>query len=211
MFPARSLCLGRLRRDEVDDCIARAQDGDVRAFETLVAGHLAQVRRFARAFARQDADADDLAQDALLRVYRNLRSFRYQSAFSTWLYSVVRSAFLDAAKVKGARSRTLEEPLRVHHGEVEGGVRPDEAAEGDDERRRLWACIRQVQAEFRTVLVLFDIEGCTYDEVAAIEGIAVGTVKSRLHRARAQLRTLLEAAEPGTNSGVASSKGSRSS
>jgi RNA polymerase sigma-70 factor (ECF subfamily) len=207
--------LASVRRDEVDQWIARAQDGDIRAFEALVSDQLPVVRRFARAFAHSDADADDLAQDALLRVYRNLKSFRYQSAFSTWLYSVVRSAFLDAAKSSGARTRSLEEPLGRDHLEVTGGTRPDAAAEGEDERRRLWRAIREVQAEFRTVLVLFDIEGCTYDEVAAIEGIAVGTVKSRLHRARGQLRSLLDAAEAsvpsGTNPTPSSSHRSRSS
>jgi RNA polymerase sigma-70 factor (ECF subfamily) len=207
--------LASVRRDEVDQWIARAQDGDVRAFEALVSDQLPVVRRFARAFARSDSDADDLAQDALLRVYRNLKSFRYQSAFSTWLYSVVRSAFLDAAKASGARTRSLEEPLGRDHLQVTGGTRPDVTAEGEDERRRLWRAIREVPAEFRTALVLFDIEGCTYDEVAAIEGIAVGTVKSRLHRARGQLRALLDAAEEsvasGTNPTPSSSHRSRSS
>jgi RNA polymerase sigma-70 factor (ECF subfamily) len=207
--------LASVRRDEVDQWIARAQDGDIRAFEALVSDQLPVVRRFARAFARSDSDADDLAQDALLRVYRNLKSFRYQSAFSTWLYSVVRSAFLDAAKASAARTRLLEEPLGRDHLEVTGGTRPDDAAEGEDERRRLWRAIREVPVEFRTALVLFDIEGCTYDEVAAIEGIAVGTVKSRLHRARGQLRVLLDAAErsvpSGTNPTPSSSHRSRSS
>jgi RNA polymerase sigma-70 factor (ECF subfamily) len=81
-------------REELDALVARAQEGDVRAFEALVAAHLPQVRRFARAFASEGADADDLAQEALLRVYRNLRSFRYQAAFSSWLYALVRNTFL---------------------------------------------------------------------------------------------------------------------
>ena len=198
-----------MRRDELDQLIARAQDGDVRAFEALLADHLPVVRRFARAFSRTDADSDDLAQEALVRVYKNLRLFRYQSAFSTWLYAVVRSAFLDAMKGRAGRMRLVEEPLRPEHGNREGGQRPDDLAEGEDERRRLWRAIREVQPEFRTVLVLFDIEGCTYDEVAAIEGIAVGTVKSRLHRGRARLREILE--DPGTSAPVPSSHHSRSS
>jgi RNA polymerase sigma-70 factor (ECF subfamily) len=173
--------------------VLRAQAGDVRAFEALVESQLGRVRRFARAFAASEPDADDLAQEALVRVYRGLRGFRWQSAFSTWLYSVVRSAFLDAVKGRAATRREVEEPLGVDHAERPGGERPDELHAAAEERRRVWAALREVPQEFRTAVVLFDIEGCSYDEVAAIEGVAVGTVKSRLHRGRAQLRRLLEA------------------
>jgi RNA polymerase sigma-70 factor (ECF subfamily) len=179
-------------RTAIDELVERAQAGDVRAFEALVDSQLPRIRRYARAFTPMEHDADDLAQEALLRVYRSLRSFRWQSAFSTWLYAVVRSAFLDAAKGRAGTRRALEEPLRDEHGEREGGERPDEALAADEERRRVWSALRAVPTEFRTALVLFDIEGCSYDEVAAIEDVAVGTVKSRLHRGRAALRRLLE-------------------
>ncbi len=207
-------------REGIDDLIAHAQDGDVRAFEALLEDRLAQVRRFARAFATSEADAEDLAQEALVRVYRSLRLFRYQSAFSTWLYAVVRSAFLDASKGRAGKTRALEEPLEREHAAREGGSRPDEALEGKQERRRLWNALRQVPAEFRAALVLFDIEGCTYDEVAAVERVPVGTVKSRLHRGRSHLRRLLDEPdrpggplqpeeEPGTQTGAPPSNLSR--
>ena len=203
---------GRVQREELDELIGRAQEGDVRAFEVLLSEHVPSIRRFARAFAATEPDADDLAQDALLRVHRNLRQYRYQSAFSTWLYAVVRNVFLDAAKGPG-RQRALEEPLRPEHAEREGGTRPDDAVEVEQERRLVWRALRQIPAEYRSAVVLFDIEGCTYDEVAAIEGVAVGTVKSRLHRGRAHLREILDGAarsaerggETGTIRGTASS------
>jgi RNA polymerase sigma-70 factor (ECF subfamily) len=204
-------------RKDLDALVAAAQDGDLGAFEALLAGHLPAVRRFARAFARSDADADDLAQEALLRVFRNLRLFRYQAAFSTWLYSVVRNAFLDAGKGREGRRRALEEPLGREHEDHEGGERPDTAALGEEERRRVWEALRRIPVEFRTAVVLFDLEGHTYDEVAAVEGVAVGTVKSRLHRGRAALRALLvEAGEPtseapGTSGAAPSSNLSRDS
>lgn len=202
-------------RQDLDALVAAAQDGDLGAFEALLAEHLPAVRRFARAFARTDADADDLAQEALLRVYRNLRLFRYQSAFSTWLYAVVRNAFLDAGKGREGRRRALEEPLGREHEDHPGGVRPDDAALGEEERRRVWEALRRIPVEFRTAVVLFDIEGSTYDEVAAVEGVAIGTVKSRLHRGRAALRALLGAAGapvaagPGTSGPAPSSNLSR--
>lgn len=177
----------------LDELVERAQGGDVRAFEALVESQLPRIRRYARAYAAAEHEADDLAQEALVRVYRSLRSFRWQSAFSTWLFAVVRSAFLDAAKGRAGTRRALEEPLKEHHGEQEGGLRPDEAHDAEEDRRRVWAALRQVPDEFRSAVVLFDIEGLSYDEVAAIEAVAVGTVKSRLHRGRAHLRRLLGA------------------
>ena len=193
-------------REDLEGLVARAQQGDVRAFEALIGRHLPQVRRFARAFAGSSADADDLAQEALVRVHRHLRLFRWQSAFSSWLYAIVRNAFLDAARGRAATRRALEEPLRHEHAETAGGGRPDEAMERAQERERVWAAIRRVPVEFRTALVLFDVEGSTYDEVAAIESVAVGTVKSRLHRGRAHLRRLLGGLEgPGPGPEAAAS------
>src|SRR5512133_45741 len=191
----------------LDELVERAQAGDVRAFELLVEAQRPRVRRFARAFAAAEHDAADLAQEALVRVYRSLRSFRWRSSFSTWVFTVVRSAFLDAAKGREGTRR-------------EGGQRPDDALDAAEDRRRVWAALREVPAEFRSAVVLFDIEGLAYDEVAAVEGIAVGTVKSRLHRGRACLRRLLgpsagEAApatpaQPGTRRAVTSSHPRRS-
>src|SRR5260221_3316685 len=188
------------RGDELDALIAQAQSGDVRAFEALLESHLPQVRRFARAFAASESDADDLAQEALIKAYRSLRNFRYQSAFGTWLYAIVRNVFLDARKGRAGRERAVEEPLAPRHTEnLAEGDAPDEKLLREQEHERLWSALRQVPDEFRSALVLFDIEGCTYDEVAAIEGVAVGTVKSRLSRGRAHLRRLLgEKDEPGT-------------
>jgi RNA polymerase sigma-70 factor, ECF subfamily len=186
------------RQHDLDALIARAQEGDVRAFETLLEDHLAQVRRFARAFAGSPSDADDLAQEALIKVYKSLKLFRYQSAFTTWLYAIVRNSFLDATRSRGFRERSLQdtlEPGHAEHQENGGAALPDEALHREQEKERLWRALRRLPAEFKSALVLFDLEGCSYDEVAAIEAVPVGTVKSRLNRARAQLRKLLGEAE----------------
>src|SRR5258708_20318875 len=103
------------RGDELDALIAQAQSGDVRAFEALLESHLAQVRRFARAFASSESDADDLAQEALVKIFKSLRLFRYQSAFSTWLYAVVRNVFLDSTRSRAGRERLREETLEADH------------------------------------------------------------------------------------------------
>lgn len=178
--------------DALRALITEAQDGNVRAFELLMASHLPQVRRFARAFARTEADADDLAQEALVKVYKSLRSFRFQSAFKTWLYALVRNVFLDATRSRAGRERSMEDPLLGDHALAPSSAEAaDEGLVRAEERQRMWYALRALPVEYRTAVVLFDIEGHTYDEVAAIEGVPIGTVKSRLSRGRALLKNLL--------------------
>lgn len=189
-----------LDSEEIGRLIRRAQGGDVRSFEELISTHIPQVRRFAQAFAHDEGDAADLAQDALVKVYRSIGGYRFQSAFSTWLYAIIRNVFLDSARSRAGKERALELPLDIKHHDV---ARPSDAddmgradvqIERQEERRRVWTALSQVQTEFRATLVLFDIEGLTYEEVAAIESVPLGTVKSRLSRGRDQLRRLLSSA-----------------
>jgi RNA polymerase sigma-70 factor (ECF subfamily) len=178
-----------------DDDVRRAQRGDVRAFERLIAAHIAQIRRFARAFTHNDADADDLAQEALVKVYRAIGSYRLDASFSTWLYAVVRNSFLDHRKSRAGRERAVEAPLVARAVEAAGSEDAPDLADAQlqaaQERSRLWAAIASVPEDFRTAVVLFDIEGLSYEEIAAVEGVPLGTVKSRIKRGRDHLRALL--------------------
>jgi RNA polymerase sigma-70 factor, ECF subfamily len=199
--------------DDLDSLIARAQQGDVRAFETLLSRHYPQIRRYARAFVRSPQDADDLAQDAVLKVYRSVGRFRYQSAFASWLFAIVRNVFLDHAKSRAGQERLKEDALQPHHDETPSETPgPDAELAQQQERARLWEAIRQVPVDFRTALVLFDVEGRSYDEIAAIENVSIGTVKSRLSRGRERLRRILgeQADVPGTSAATSSSHVERS-
>jgi RNA polymerase sigma-70 factor (ECF subfamily) len=189
-----------LDRDARDALVRSAQGGDVVAFEQLIEGLVDQVRRFARAFTHGEDDADDLAQEALLKVYRSLGSYRFESAFSTWLFAVTRNVFLDQRKSRQAHDRAREEPLGdARESDEAGPAPPDAHLAREEERRRIWAALRQIPEEYRTALVLYDLEGLSYDEVAAIEQVALGTIKSRLSRGREHLRRALleDAAESG--------------
>jgi len=173
-----------------DDLIRRAQAGDVRAFETLVRAHIPRLRRFAKSFSRDSSDADDLAQEALMKIYRSLRSYRFESSFSTWMYRVTKNAFMDTYR----HNLSLERAASAveNDGATKAHAPPPDAALLEAERReRVWSAIREVAPEFRAVLVLCDVEGMSMSEVAAIEKLPEGTVKSRLHRGRAQLARLL--------------------
>jgi RNA polymerase sigma-70 factor (ECF subfamily) len=190
--------------EQIEELVRRAQQGDVSAFERLIGENLPLVRRFARAFARNPAAAADLAQDALLRVYRSIGGYRFQSSFSTWLYAIVRNVYLDETRSRAARERAAERPLDAAAVDAEptaddDAPRADRCLEREELRRRVWEALGAIPPEFRATLVLYDIEGLTYEEIAAIERAPLGTVKSRLSRGREHLRQALggrELADP---------------
>ena len=196
---------GMASQAELGALIERAKLGDVRAFEQLLADQIPRVRRFARAMCGNAADADDLAQEALLKAYTSLHGYRFQAAFSTWLFRIVRNAFIDAARRKKARPEELADPGAAAYCDVPSGDEtPDEDLARLQLRTLLLDALRQVPLEFRGAVLLFDVEGLSQEEIAAIEGVAVGTVKSRLSRGRAHLRAILSArgVDPSGNPGA---------
>jgi RNA polymerase sigma-70 factor (ECF subfamily) len=198
----------------VEELVRRAQQGDVRAFERLIEAHIPLVRRFARAFARSHEAASDLAQDALIKVYRSIGGYRFQSSFSTWLYAIVRNVYLDDARSRAGRERAAERPLEPGRVDADptadpDALRADRRLEREETRRRVWAALGAVPEDFRATLVLFDIEGLTYEEIAAIENAPLGTVKSRLSRGREHLRRLLGGEDPRVESPAADDPGNR--
>jgi RNA polymerase sigma-70 factor, ECF subfamily len=169
--------------------VERARLGDVAAFETLVSQHLSGIRTLAFAFTGDSAAADDLAQDALLKAYRAIRTFRFQCSFSTWLYAIVKNAYLDARKSRAEQARALEESLneaRIHDMASEDD--PEDRLSAAEMRQALYQAIREVPLRFRLVLVFADVQGFEYDQISAILSLPVGTVKSRLARGRECLR-----------------------
>jgi RNA polymerase sigma-70 factor (ECF subfamily) len=179
--------------------VRAAQGGDVRSFEALVERHIPQIRRFARAFAASDEDADDLAQEALIKVYKAIGDYRHESEFSTWVFAITRNSFLDFLKSRAGRPQAGQGALGDAIDRA-GTAGADELLQREQERRRLWRAIAALPVEFRTTLVLLDIEGLSQGEVAAIERVPLGTVKSRHSRGRGHLRRLLapeERASPG--------------
>jgi RNA polymerase sigma-70 factor, ECF subfamily len=177
------------------DLAARAGGGDDEAFAELVRRHERRVYNLALRMLGRPEDARDAAQDAFVSCYRNLASFRGDAAFSTWLHRIAVNACYDALR----RRRDLlgldeapEPPPAADHG--------DAVTTSVDVRRALLT----VPEEFRTVLVLHDIQDLGYDEIARILQVPVGTVKSRLHRARVALGRALIGEPPAAS---ATSKG----
>ncbi len=192
--------IGGLSGPELARLIGLAQGGDTAAFERLIGVYQGKIYGFARAYSSDASEAADLAQEALIKVYRSLHSFRFQSSLLTWMFRIVKNVALDHYRSRQQRERRREQPLDgLSEGDLRGGSPPGSKASGDpedqlladEERQALWAALARVPEVYRTVVVLTDMQGLSYEEVAAIVGSPVGTVKSRLNRGRDALREVL--------------------
>jgi RNA polymerase sigma-70 factor (ECF subfamily) len=169
-------------RDE--DIVRRCIRGDTAAFGILVERHERRVYNLALRMMGREEDARDATQDAFLAALRKLSSFRGDAAFTTWLHRITVNACYDLLR-KRARSPMLE---RLVDGELEREPPPspdhaDQTELSIDVRRALL----DVPEDYRVVMILHDVQDLPYEEVAAIVGVPVGTVKSRLHRGRVAL------------------------
>ncbi len=183
----------------IKNLILRSQSGNLEAFEELVRLFQGAIIRLATYLVGPD-QADDVAQDVFVRVYRGLGAYRFRASFSTWLYRVSLNVCYDRLRsVKRRRSREVSYEDRIDLVESEGLravgstiLIPDEALQSRELALTVRESLAQLSDKHRNVLVLHDIEGLTYDEIAAVVGCFPGTVKSRLFYARAHLKQLLE-------------------
>jgi RNA polymerase sigma-70 factor, ECF subfamily len=153
-----------------------------RRFEAQALPHLDAAYSLARWLSRSPADADDIVQDAMLRAFRAFDGFRGTDA-RAWLLTIVRNCWRSRGRAEQRRGHTeLDDELAV-----DGGG-PEDAAMDASRRRRLDAMLALLPEEFREVLVLRELEDLSYREIAAITGAPIGTVMSRLARARVMLR-----------------------
>lgn len=176
---------------------------EIAAFEALVARYGQRVYTMAYRMAGNDADAKDLAQEAFLRVFRALRSIDPSAQLDSWLYRIVTNLFIDMLRRRPrARVESLDAPVTTRSGgEVVREIADDRGnPEADVVDRQMAADVQQallaLHPDLRAVVVLSDIEGYAYEEIAEALGIPVGTVKSRLHRARKTLQARLSQLVP---------------
>jgi RNA polymerase sigma-70 factor (ECF subfamily) len=166
--------------------VQRAKDGDRQALEALLTRHAPKVERLARHVLRDPDDASDAAQEALAKVCVRLKQFRGGSQFSTWLHRLVINTCLDAAERRKAR---VHEPLGDH---LQSGDDPAYDAGNSELRRELCTALAGVSPEQAQVVLLKDALGYSFEEIAAANGMPVGTAKCHAHRGRARLSERLE-------------------
>ena len=178
--------------------VDRCRNGDVAAFEPLVEKYRQRVWRLAYNVLRDREEAWDVAQEAFIRAYQALPAFRGQAAFYTWLFRIVMNVASDRARSRAARGRAFgtervpeEDWDRVLVDRPAGEQAPDEAAATAQDRERIMRALTSLSEQHRDIIMLSDIEGLSYKEIAEVLEIPMGTVMSRLHNARRRLRTAL--------------------
>jgi len=182
---------GNDERELIQRCLA----GDASAFEPLVERYRQRVFRLAYQLLRDREEAWDCAQEAFVRAFHSLSSFRGQSAFYTWLFRITVNIATDRQRARGAQARAFGAE-RVSEEEwkrtmADSGARPDQAAVQSEQRERIRRALDSLPPKARTIIMLGDVEGLSYREIADVLGCPIGTVMSRLHNARKRLKALL--------------------
>ena len=167
------------------DLIERARDGHPAAERALYDQHVGRVMRMAQRMTGDTAMAEDVVQDTFVRAFASLDRFEHRARFSTWLHSIAMSTCLNALRKRG-RTRDHEHAMETYDAVDAGQDDPDAAL-----RLALHRAIDGLNDEMRATFVLYDLEGYTHPEIAAVLGVEVGTSKARLSRARAKLREVL--------------------
>ncbi len=187
--------------DEDMDIVASVKKGNINEYEKLVEKHQKRMLNIAYRMIGSYEDACEVVQDAFLSGYRNLDGFKGMSRFSTWLCSIV----INLSKNRVVKMKTehqheqysLDDPIETDEGAIRREIASDDPSvvdklEREDVQRKVQDCIGGLEHEFREVVVLRDIQGFSYEEIAGMLKIAEGTVKSRLFRARDAIKDCLK-------------------
>jgi len=178
--------------------IKRAQGGDRSAFDALIAKHSTRAYQYAFRLTRNPEEASDIVAEGFVRVYNALHNFKGQSAFTTWLYRIMTNCFLDIRKKEKSRSAmSIESALVTSEGDVELQVEdtsasPLEVTERNERERRFEKAVSKLPEYQRAMIMMYHAETMSYEEIAAALDLPIGTVKSRLNRARLTLREMLQ-------------------
>jgi len=188
---------------EIDgQLVARAQRGDKRAFELLVEKYQRKLARLLSRFIRDPAEVEDVTQEAFIKAYRALPAFRGDSAFYTWLYRIGINTAKNYLMAMGRRAPTsteveAEEAEGYEEGEQLRDINtPESVLLSNEIAKTVNATIERLPEELRTAIQLREIEGMSYEEIAKVMDCPIGTVRSRIFRAReaiaGELRPLLD-------------------
>ncbi len=193
--------------------LRKAQDGDPEAFEALMADLESLVWRVCWHYTGNREDASDCGQEAMIRIWRSLGSFRFDCAFETWVYRIAANCSLDFLRKSRRHPVSSLEPLTEQGFDPpDSGPGPEEQALRNDEQERLRQAIADLPEDQRDALVLTQLEGRSYEEAARMLSIQEGTLKSRINRARSRLKVLFSPEkEPSSGKNVQRDRGDSSS
>ena len=208
----------RVREAEEDRAlIAKAQAGDTAAFRSLVERHQRRAFAIALSLVRDENDARELVQDAFLRVFKGLGSFQGGSSFFTWLYRIITNLSIDLIRKPGRQGGDLDEKRLDAEDSQEpdfallsriDGADPAEVVRRREIGARLQVALDALPSYHRGVIVMREIEGLSYEEMAQVMGVSKGTIMSRLFHARQKLqRALVDCYEEQVGKGPPPSEG----
>ena len=176
------------------EAVDRAKQGDAQAFQVLYEKHKRRVYSLCLRMTANTAEAEDLAQEAFLQLYRKISTFRGESAFSTWLHRLAVNVVLMHLRKKSLPVVSLEETTQSPDDDSprkDFGA-DDIALSGSIDRLQLQRAVNDLPPGYRTIFVLHDVEGYEHNEIAVLVGCSIGNSKSQLHKARMKLRELLK-------------------
>ena len=172
--------------------IERASAGDPAAFNRLMELHERRMYAVAMRMCANREDAQDCLQEAMLRVFRAIGGFKGQSSFATWVYRITMNTCLDELrKKKNKQNTSLDNLLDQGWSPSDGENVPEKQAMVNETRRQISGAIQELPEDMRAAVVLRDVHGLAYDEIADALNTNVGTIKSRISRAREKLREKL--------------------
>jgi len=183
--------------DEDREAVRRVQAGETEAFEVLVEKYKRKTFRLAYSVLRDQEEALDVAQEAFVKAFRSLPKFKGDSAFYTWLFRITMNLALDRRRQRATRTKSMGgedvPPEEWERTAVATDPGPDVEAAGAERRARIARALGSLSEHHRSIIILSDIEGLSYREIAEVLAIPMGTVMSRLHNARKRLRDALGA------------------
>lgn len=190
---------------DIKELVRFAKAGDREAFAELVAAYQNKVYSLGYHLTGNQADAQDLVQEVFLRAFLSLKGFRQEADFGTWLHRITVNQWINSRRrQKNHSTVSLDTPIPTDEGDLfrevaATGPDPLETVTEHELQEMVHRALKELSPDFRTVLVLREIEGYNYEEIARMVGCSLGTVKSRLNRARQALRqkVALRAAEGG--------------
>jgi RNA polymerase sigma-70 factor, ECF subfamily len=179
-----------------DIVVRNAQNGDIEAFEAIVDRYQKMIYNLSYKMLGNPDDADEASQEIFIRIYRSIRKFKFDSKFSTWIYRIATNLCLDLIRSSKTGTVHIEKPIETDEGEMVREI-PDEGISLEDTVLRsekteiVRKAVVKLQPGYKTVLILRDIQGHSYMEIAEILDLPEGTVKSRINRGRQELKRIL--------------------
>lgn len=176
--------------------IKKCTKGDLNAFEELIREHEKRAYNIALKILKDPEDAMDISQEAFIKVFKAIKNFKFESSFSTWLYRIITNTCMDFLRKKKENVYSLDNPIKAENGDITRQIEDqknttEELFEKKMTKELVHKSIEKLDDVHRVVIILRDIEGFSYQEISKILDCTMGTIKSRLNRARKNLKDII--------------------